>query len=111
MSQRVPAPIYVDACALCEWLLGHFDQDERVLARALVSNVLLLLESVTLALKGRRREENIERADERLIVLRTQLRLAGSAGYLDDRQLIHVLERADGIGRQLGGWLRSLGPV
>ncbi len=109
--QRGPAPLYVDTFALCEWLLGRFGEDSRVLPAAICDEALKLLEAVTLALKGRRRDEQVEIADERLIGLRTRLRLAAAAGYLSESQMIHALDRADSIGRQLGGWMRSLGPV
>ena len=108
---RNRAPVYVDTLALCQWLLQHFGDDRRALPRTLCDCALALLEAVTLALKGRRREEHLDLADERLICLRTHLRLAESLGYLDQRQMLHALERADAIGRQLGGWLRSMGPV
>ncbi len=110
-ADQGPAPLYVDAFALCEWLLGHFGDDPRILPRTLCSSALALLEAVTLALKRRRRAEQLEVADERLIALRTQLRLAAAVGSLNESQLVHALERADAIGRQIGGWLRSLGPV
>ncbi len=109
--QRGPAPLYVDTFALCEWLLGRFGEDARALPRAICEGGLALLDAVTLALKGRRRDEQVEIADERLISLRTRLRLAAAAGYLSESQMIHALDRADSIGRQLGGWMRSLGPV
>ena len=105
------APLYVDAFDLCEWLLGRFGDDGRVLPRVLCEHALALLGAITLALKDRRREEQIEAADAYLIRLRTELRLAATLGYLSDAQLLHALERAEVIGRQLGGWLRSLGPV
>ncbi len=109
--RRGPAPLYVDTFALCEWLLGRFGEDSRVLPRAICAGALELLDAVVLALKSRRRDEQVEVADERLISLRTRLRLAASAGYLSESQMIHALERADVIGRQLGGWMRALGPV
>ncbi len=108
---RGPAPLYVDTFALCEWLLGRFGKDTRVLPSAICQHALALLDAVTLALKGRRRDEQVEIADERLIGLRTQLRLAASTGYLSESQMIHALDRADAIGRQIGGWMRTLGPV
>ncbi len=108
---REPAPLYVDAFALCEWILGRFGDDRRVLPRAICEASLELLEAITLALKGRRREEFVDLADERLISLRTQLRLAAAAGYLQQSQVVHALERADAIGRQLGGWMRALEPI
>lgn len=110
-GQRPPAPLYVDAFALCEWLLGRFGDDPRALSAALCRSALTVLEAVTLALKGRRRDEHLELADESLVALRTQLRLAAAAGYLTDDQAMHGLDRADAVGRQLGGWLRALGPV
>jgi hypothetical protein len=108
---RTPAPLYVDAFALCQWLLQHFGEDSRVLPCVLCRTALDLLDAITLALKNRRREVQVEIADESLIRLRTQLRLAGETGYLNQSQMLYALERADVIGRQLGGWLRRLGPV
>lgn len=108
---RAPAPLYVDAFALCQWLLRHFGEDSRVLPCALCRTALELLDAITLALKNRRREVQMEIADESLIRLRIQLRLAGETGYLNQSQMLYALERADVIGRQLGGWLRRLGPV
>ena len=105
------APLYVDAFTLCEWLLGHFGDDSRVLPQALCRCALTLFEAVTLALKGRRREAHVEIADEHLIRLRAQLRLAQAMRYLSEGQMLHALERADAIGRQLGGWLRSFEPL
>ncbi len=106
MSNR--APLFTDTFSLCEWLLQHFDRDPGVRSRTLCDNSLKLLEAVTLALKNRLREERLEEADERLITLRTQLRLAGSVGLLDERQMLFALESTDRIGRQLGGWQRAL---
>jgi hypothetical protein len=70
-----------------------------------------LLQVVTLALKDRSREANVELADELLIRLRALLRLAVECRRLTPEQYGHVLERVDSIGRQLGGWRRKLGPV
>ncbi len=105
------APLYVDAFALCEWLLARFGDESRVLPQALCACALSLFEAITLALKGRRREEQVEIADEQLIRLRAQLRLACTLGHLSEAQMLYALERADAIGRQLGGWLRSFDPL
>jgi hypothetical protein len=104
------APLYTDSFALCEWLLGHFDDDTRHLPRRICWNALELQEFLNLALKDYRRIEHIELADERLQCLRTQLRLAHSLAYLDQAQLWHALEYAESIGRQIGGWLDKLEP-
>ncbi len=103
-----PAPLFSDTFALCEWLLGKLDHDQSTLARALCNNALRLLTAITLALKDRLREERIDEADERLIALRLQLRLAASTGLLNEQQALFALESADRIGRQLGGWQRFL---
>jgi hypothetical protein len=102
------APIFTDTFALCQWLLHHFDREPSILARRLCDNALVLLEVVTLALRDRLRDERLEEADERLIALRLHLRLAGETGLLNEQQLLFALDGADRIGRQLGGWQRSL---
>ncbi len=106
MSQ--PAPLYTDAFQCAQWVLGHFDTHSSVLARSLCRHVLRLLTLVALAIKDRDRAASIEAADETLISLRCELRLAGAIGLLSDEQLLHVLGYADRIGRQLGGWQRAL---
>lgn len=110
--KRDPAPVFTDSFALCEWLLSRLDQGTgtRVLSRQLCTDVLLLVESVALALKGRRVAENLEAADERLVTLRLKLRLAEATELLSQEQLLFALQATDAIGRQLGGWLRTLGP-
>ncbi len=105
------APLYVDASRLCAWILQGLGKREEVLARRLCSTALELLEHLTLALKNRGREERIDGADEDLIVLRLQLRLAGTVDLLSESQVLFALEQADAIGRQLGGWRRSLGAL
>ena len=106
-----PAPIFAAAFALSEWLLGRLGDDERVLAREICRESIALLEEVALALKGRDVGARLDQADERLITLRLKLRLAAATGQLTEAQLLFALESADGIGRQLGGWLRTLGPI
>jgi hypothetical protein len=102
----------LDVLTFCEWLLEHFGDDPRVLSRTLCESGLQLLEAITLALKGRRLDEQLELADERLIALRTLLRLAGNIRYLTDSQMLYALEQADVIGRQLGGWIKKAqGPI
>jgi hypothetical protein len=108
MGQDRHAPLFTDTFALCEWLLGHLDGEPGALAADLCRNALALLEAVTLALKGQMREERLVEADERLMALRVELRLAAALGRLSERQALFALESADRIGRQVGGWRRSL---
>jgi hypothetical protein len=112
MSDRsAEAPLFVDALILSQWLLERCDPAERPLERRLVELALDLLQTLTLALKNRDREAQIEAADEQLIRLRVLLRLAVECGRLTADQYAHVLERVDRIGRQLGAWCRSLGTL
>lgn len=108
MTPRDPAPLFVDAFRLCEWIVGRLGEDPNPVSEAVCRRALELLETVTLALKRRRTPDQLERADEALIVLRTHLRLAVAVGRLEDRHLEHTTRLTDAIGRQLGGWLRAL---
>lgn len=105
------APIFSDTFTLCQWLLERLDGQPGVLATTLCRNALQLLEAVALALKGRQRDERLEEADERLIMLRLQLRLAATTGLLEEEQSLFALAEADRIGRQLGGWQRARHPA
>ena len=104
------APLFVDALALCQWLLGRFDAAGRPLEQRLIGLALELFETLTLALKGRERAARIEEADELLIRLRALLRLAADSGRLTADQYAYVLDRINSIGRQLGAWQRSPEP-
>ncbi|WP_428262358.1 four helix bundle protein [Haliangium sp.] len=105
------APLYRDALALCEWTLARLSKIDEPLPHTLCRRVIDLHEAVLMALKGRHRDAHIERADDVLMLVRAELRIAAMLGYLEDRQMRHALERAGAIGRQLGGWRRALGPL
>ncbi len=105
------APLFGDAFALCQWLLGRLGDHDKVLAQTICRVALGLLADVTLALKGRGRDARVEDADEQLIILRVQLRMAGATDLLDEQQMLYALEAVDSIGRQLGGWRRRLGAL
>ncbi len=111
MVNTARAPIFRDAFTLCEWVNEQLQREPTPVARAACGTSLRLLESVTLALQDRCREDRLEEADERLVALRLHLRLARALGLLERHQVIHALECADQIGRQIGGWRRSLGPA
>jgi hypothetical protein len=102
------APIFTDTFVLCQWLLARLDEQPGVLARRICDNALRLLEAVTLALKKRGLEQALLETDNRLLILRLQLRLAGAIALLNDTQTLYALRCADTIGNQLGGWRKSL---
>ena len=109
-STSEQAALYVDGLALCQWLLEKFDRDPGVLGPSLCGCALELIQTLVLALKDRARDERIELADEQLIRLRVLLRLAVDSERLSPEQYGFALDQVDAIGRQLGGWIRSLEP-
>lgn len=70
-----------------------------------------LLDRVTLALSGFDPPHHALRADELATLLRLHVRLLAETDLINDRQLLHVTDRLDGIGRQLGGWRKRLDSV
>ena len=103
-----PMPLFRDSFAFAEWILGRLQQDPKPLARALCGHAIQLHEILTLALKDRYRDERIDEADELLVRIRLELRLAARVGVLQEAQAQFALGEADRMGRQLGGWQRSL---
>ena len=110
-DRSTQAPLFVDALALAQWLLAHFETPGSPLESQLLTLATELLQVLTLALKNRCRDDRMEEADELLIRLRVLLRLAVESSRLTSDQYGHVLERVDVIGAQLGAWKKSLGPV
>jgi hypothetical protein len=103
------APIFTASWDLCAWLLKKARaQPHDPLARSLAEEALRLLDAVTMALKNIDRENAIADADLILIRLRLRLRLAVETDFLTNRQGHFALHQADDIGRQLGGWQKSL---
>ena len=108
MNRAASAPIFSDCFTLTDWLLDRLDRTSSVLAHTLCRNALTLLDHVLLALKNIDRQHHIDSANQLLIRLRIQLRLAASIDLLSESQSLHALGIANRIGRQLGGWQRSL---
>ena len=111
MSRRKPAPLYNDTAMLCDWVLDRLGDDFRALPFSICNRAIALHEEVAMALTGHRQEHHIDLADETLTRLRALLRIAARQSVLSDAQVIHALDRADSIGRQIGGWLRAQGPI
>jgi hypothetical protein len=102
-------PLHRDALALCGVLLEELgDAGAAVLRQRLASSALTVLEDVTLAVAGRDRVERLEDADAGLQLFRTHLRLAHELGLLEEASFLEFAEQADVVGRQIGGWLKSL---
>jgi hypothetical protein len=109
MPADTHAPIFTDCWDLCVWLLKKArTQGTDLLAQSLAEESLRLLDAITMALKNLDREQALDEADVILLRLRLRLRLAVDTALLDDRQGQYALRLADTIGRQLGGWQKSL---
>ncbi len=109
MSRDLRAPIFTASWDLCTWLLKKARaQPHDMLARELAEEVLRLLDAVTMALKNIDRDNALLDADLILIRLRLRLRLAVETELFNDRQGQFALGQADDIGRQIGGWQKSL---
>lgn len=101
-----PAPLFTDTYDLTAWLHGGLHEHPSTLARALCQLSLELLDMVADGLAERTGITELIEADELLVRLRRRLRLAGSIELLDERRMLHALDRADVIGRQIGALLR-----
>ncbi len=101
-----PAPLFSDTYDLTSWLLGRLHEHPSHLAADLCRLAPGLLDAVTAALRRRDDIGSLDDADDLLARLRLRLRLAAEIGLLEERQMLHALERADTIGRQLGALLR-----
>ncbi len=105
------APIYRDTFSLCGVLLAEVEAwaGHEALRRRLGQVALRLLEQVTLALGDRPdREHHLRGADLELRLLRTHSGLALELGLLEEDLYLDLVEQADLVGRQVGGWLRKL---
>jgi len=93
---------------LAAWILKQWRADRSVLPESLCRQTLALLDAVVLALKDIDRREQLAAADLGLIRLRLRIRLAVETELIDERQGIFLLTQTDAIGRQIGGWIKTL---
>ncbi len=101
-----PAPLFTDTYDLTSWLLGRLHANPSHLAAEVCRLASALLDAVTAALRRRDDIGSLDEADDLLARLRLRLRLAAEIELLQERQMLHALEQADTIGRQLGALLR-----
>ncbi len=109
MSWR-DAPLYVEAFDLASWTMERTQQwPHGNLARLVTLSASELVISVSLALTfPANRGRHLEEADEGIVRLRTQLRLAHALGLLSRRGLRFSAGRLGVIGRMIGGWRKRL---
>ncbi|MCB9795823.1 MAG: four helix bundle protein [Alphaproteobacteria bacterium] len=102
------APLFVRCFDLAAWICRHVSAEQEV-GRRLHAQVNDLLDHVVLALKGWDRWAQLDAADACNALLRARLGLAVELDLIDERQMLFLAGELDDIGRQLGGWMRSLG--
>ncbi|MBN2494268.1 MAG: diversity-generating retroelement protein Avd [Deltaproteobacteria bacterium] len=106
------APLFTRTYDLVLWLSERtesFPRSQRFgLAARIMAQAHGALESITLALRGFDREDNVERADAALALLWVYLRLACDRKLVRRRQLGFAIERIEELGRMVGGWKKRL---
>ena len=106
-------PILRDAYALTLWITRHCLRMQRGLRHTLGERLQTAAQGLCLALSETRHVKRVDRplarADRHLDELRLLLRMACDLNALSERQLSFAADQVGGIGRQVGGWRRSLG--
>jgi hypothetical protein len=100
-----------DCHALLLWVIPHLDKFPRnrrfTLGERLETELLEVLAALTVAAYRRDSRSVLSRASERLNVARHLWRLAHELKVIPLRRYAHGAELMDGIGRQIGGWLKD----
>ncbi len=106
----IHTPLFIQCYDLYLWLLDRTQKMDQYqpIAASLIEQSRLLLEAITLGLQGFDRDLRIRDADEALALLRLYGKLAEEKKLLTETQYHHLVGELDEIGRQIGGWLRSL---
>lgn len=102
-----------DCHELLIWLIPQLDKFPRArrftLGDRIEQRLLELLEDLVEATWSRRKLEALTRANRRLEVMRHLWRAAFELKITSMRQYEYGLRKMDGIGRQIGGWVKALG--
>lgn len=99
-----------DAVALAGVLLEELEAIHGFvdMKRALAAGAIRLLDEIVLASAGFDRAARLDAADAELALLRARLDLARALDLFDDATFLELMDQADVIGRQIGGWLGKL---
>jgi hypothetical protein len=106
-------PQAVQAChELLLWLIPHLDKFPRArrftLGERLESALLEVLELLVEAAYSKQKQVLLRRANLRLEVTRHLWRFAHELKVISTQRYAHGARLMDNLGRQVGGWLRSL---
>jgi hypothetical protein len=113
-SEAVPQA--VQSChELLAWLIPLLDSFPRVrrftLGERLESGFLLVLESLVEAAYSRDKQAALQRANRQLSINRHLWRLAFELKVVAGKRYEHGARLIEGLGQQVGGWLRSQRPA
>lgn len=105
-------PQAVQAChELLAWLIPQLDKFPRVrrftLGERLEAGLLAVLEALVEAAYSKDKRAALRRANLKLEVVRHLWRLAHELEVIPLRRYEHGAELMNGVGRQIGGWLRA----
>jgi hypothetical protein len=101
------ATVYADVLRATRWVVENIDAASPIGGR-IHARALSLLEDVACAQTFASGEAHLREADEALVRLRALLRVGLDTGVVGEPGFLHLSRELDGVGRQLGGWLRWL---
>lgn len=92
-----------------EYLKVFPKKDQYLLGKRCEEHLLLFMELILLAvgLDKARKLKVLEDANSKFDVLKVLFRIAREFKLLDNKRYLSLEEKAQEIGRQLGGWIRS----
>lgn len=92
-----------------EYLKVFPKKDQYLLGKRCEEHILLFMELILLAvgLDKSRKLKVLEDANGKFDVLKVLFRMAREFKLLDNKRYISLEEKAQEIGKQLGGWIRS----
>ncbi|MBI3273508.1 MAG: four helix bundle protein [Candidatus Colwellbacteria bacterium] len=93
-----------------EYLKTFPKKDQYLLGKRCEDHILLFMELILfgIALDKSRKLKVLEEANGKFDVLKVLFRMARELKLLDNKRYLSLEEKAQDIGRQLGGWIRSL---
>ena len=93
-----------------EYLKTFPKKDQYLLGKRCEDHILLFMELLlsAIALDKSRKLKVLEEANNKLDILKVLFRMTRELKMIDNKRYISLEEKVQDIGRQLGGWIRSL---
>ena len=84
--------------------------EQHVLSAEIRRCLWSLMRLIVVCNKKYHKKTTLQELDAEMELLRSQVRMAKSLGYLDFKKYEHWSRLNDEIGRMIGGWIKSMGP-